>query len=63
MTLSAQIQLHAEQVFGSKDKADAWLDDPVIALGGLTPRQCAEVEAGYVQVKEMLDRLAHGYSA
>ena len=56
------IRRHAERVFGSKAKADAWLARPHVALGGLAALECAVNEAGYVRVKCMLERIAHGYA-
>jgi putative toxin-antitoxin system antitoxin component (TIGR02293 family) len=54
------IQLQAEQVFADKEKAAAWLNKPKTALGGMTPLQVSNSEAGYVVVKEALERLNQG---
>lgn len=56
------IQRRAEQVFGNKAKADIWLTQPKIALGGSTPLELAFTEAGYELVKAELEKLSHGYA-
>jgi len=56
----ALIQLQAQQVFGSKAKADAWLARPRVAFGGLAALECAREETGYLRVKSELERIAHG---
>lgn len=56
------IRRQAEQVFGSKAKADVWLAAPRDEFGGLTALECAGNEAGYLRVKALLDRLDHGYA-
>ncbi|RYZ74034.1 MAG: DUF2384 domain-containing protein [Proteobacteria bacterium] len=39
------IQHKAEQVFGNKTKADAWLNQPKAALGGQPPIELAHTES------------------
>jgi putative toxin-antitoxin system antitoxin component (TIGR02293 family) len=56
------IQHQAEQVFGNKSKADTWLTQPKTALGGSTPLELAQTEAGYELVKAELQRLSHGFT-
>ena len=56
------IRRQAEQVFGSKAKADAWLARPHVALGGLAALECVRNEAEYLRVKALLDRIDHGYA-
>jgi uncharacterized protein (DUF2384 family) len=56
------IQLRAEQVFGNKAKADAWLNQPKSEFSGSTPMEHAQNEAGYQQAWEILERIDHGYS-
>ncbi|MEB0043425.1 MbcA/ParS/Xre antitoxin family protein [Pseudomonas sp. MH10] len=36
-----QIQHQAEQIFGNKEKADAWLNQPKKALGDRAPLELA----------------------
>ncbi|MNJ45034.1 hypothetical protein D3C77_401120 [compost metagenome] len=56
------ISRHAEQVFSTKAKAEAWLNKPAAAFGGITPLECALSESGYIQVRASLERIHHGYS-
>jgi len=56
------IRHQAERMFGSKVKADSWLARPQVALGGLAALECAVNEVGYLRVKVMLERIAHGYA-
>ncbi len=62
MKFIEQIQLHAEQVFGDKAKSENWLNQPKSEFGGFTPREHAHTEAGYLVVKEALERIRHGYA-
>ncbi|WP_080686196.1 MbcA/ParS/Xre antitoxin family protein [Pseudomonas corrugata] len=57
------IQLQAEQVFGNKAKAEAWLSQPKTEFGGSTALKHADSEAGYLKVKDELERIRHGYSS
>ncbi|PTU03326.1 DUF2384 domain-containing protein [Pseudomonas sp. HMWF031] len=52
----------AEQVFGNKEKADIWLNQPKATFNDCTPLEIARDESGYLRVKEALDRIAHGFS-
>ncbi len=56
------IQLQAEQVFGYKTKAENWLNQPKTEFGGSTALEHARSEAGYLKVKDALERISHGYS-
>ena len=56
------IQREAEAVFGNKNKADTWLNQPNADLGDSTPLELAHNEAGYDQVKAELERLSHGFA-
>ena len=56
------IQRQAEQVFGSKAKADGWLARPRGAFSGFAALECARNEAGYLRVKTVLERTEHGYA-
>lgn len=57
-----QIHRQAERVFGNKEKADAWLNQPRSALGDRTPLALAHNEAGYLLATDALERIDHGYS-
>jgi len=55
------IQRQAMKVFGNKNKADTWLNQPKTALGGSTPMQFAQTEAGYERLQAELERINQGY--
>ncbi|MHC8378405.1 antitoxin Xre/MbcA/ParS toxin-binding domain-containing protein [Pseudomonas sp. MDT1-16] len=55
------VQHQAEAVFGSKARADVWLNQPKTAFGGSSAIELARNEAGYAQVKDALERIDHGY--
>jgi putative toxin-antitoxin system antitoxin component (TIGR02293 family) len=57
------VQHQAEAIFGNKDKADTWLNQPKTAFGGVTPLELAHTEAGYELVKAELERISHGYAS
>lgn len=57
-----QILRQAEQIFGNKDKADSWLNQPKTTFSGFTPLKLALTEAGYELVKAELEKLSHGYA-
>ena len=57
------IRLQAERVFGSKLKADHWLNQPKSAFSGISALQAAHNEAGYEVVKAELERISHGFSS
>ena len=55
------ILTHAEQTFGSKAKADAWLRRPTLALGGRRPRDLLDCKAGRrIWVEQLLHGIDHG---
>lgn len=56
------VQRQAEQVFGNKAKADAWLNQTKTEFGGSTALEHADREVGYLKVKDALERISHGYS-
>ncbi|VVQ35395.1 hypothetical protein PS943_04285 [Pseudomonas fluorescens] len=56
------IQLQAKQVFGNKVKADTWLNQPKTEFSGSTALEHAHNETGYLKVKDVLERIRHGYS-
>lgn len=45
--------------FGSKSKADSWLNKENITLGA-TPISCADSEAGFQEVKKILNAISYG---
>lgn len=55
------IRRHAEQVFGSKAKANTWVSQPRTVFSGATALECACDEAGYRRVRGVLDRIEHGF--
>lgn len=55
------IQQQAEQVFADKEKAAAWLNKPQTVYAGMTPLEISNTEAGYVLIKDTLERLNQGY--
>lgn len=57
------IRRQAEQVFGNKEKAQAWLNSVKPAFGGRSPLQAARSESGYELIKAELERLGHGYAS
>lgn len=56
------IRHQAEQVFGSKAKADEWLARPRAAFSSFAALEYARNEAGYLKVKDVLERIDHGYA-
>ena len=56
----ARIAAHAVAVFGSEDKAGAWLRRPNRALGGDVPIQVLDTDLGARQVEDLLGRIEHG---
>ncbi|WP_414155161.1 MbcA/ParS/Xre antitoxin family protein [Pseudomonas sp. BNK-43-a] len=55
------IRRQAEQVFGSKAKANIWLSQPRTIFSGATALECVCDEAGYRRVRGVLERIEHGY--
>ena len=62
MNFTELIQLQAEQVFGNKEKADTWLNQPKTGLGGSTLLELVHSEEGYELVKAALEKLGHGFA-
>ncbi len=56
----ARVAAHAASVFGSEERAGAWLQRPNRALGGEPPLRVLDTDAGARQVEEVLGRLEHG---
>jgi putative toxin-antitoxin system antitoxin component (TIGR02293 family) len=50
----------AEDVLGSREKANLWLRAPNRALGGLPPLSQLDTDLGAERVEDVLLRLAHG---
>ena len=53
----------AAEVFGTLERARAWLKKPQYALGGVPPLQFADTEPGAREVERLLGRIAHGIPA
>ncbi|MFJ3008292.1 DUF2384 domain-containing protein [Pseudomonas fluorescens] len=51
----------AEQIFGNKEKADHWLNQPTVEAGDCSRLQMAQSRVGYEAMKAELDRLNHGF--
>ncbi len=47
----------ATRLMGSREKAEAWLDQPRVQLGGRTPRQMLASPDGMLRVEELLAQL------
>lgn len=62
MNFEELIRRQAEQVFGSKAKANIWLSQPRTVFSGATALESACDETGYRRVKRMLERIEHGYA-
>lgn len=56
----ARIQALADEVFGSRQDAHAWLREPNGALGGQPPLTLLDTEEGGRLVEAVLGRIAHG---
>jgi putative toxin-antitoxin system antitoxin component (TIGR02293 family) len=51
----------ADQLFeGDHEAALRWLKEPSRALGGVTPLDCLETEAGTEMVRDLIGRLEYG---
>lgn len=51
---------HAAALFGSIDKARAWLKHPQRGLGGAVPLDYAQTEIGAREVEKLLGRIDYG---
>jgi len=56
----ARIQAIADEVFGRRDEAHAWLREANGALGGQPPLPLLDTEEGGRLVEAVLGRIAHG---
>ena len=62
LEFSKLLRYQAERVFGDKLKAAAWLRQPRPHFDGLAALEFVQDEATYLQAKEFLDRLEHGFT-
>jgi len=53
----------AEQVFGDRPKAAAWLRRPTRPLEGEAPLDLLDTDRGCRLVEDLLDRISHGIAA
>lgn len=60
---TARVIAAAEDTFGSKEKAAAWLRRPTTALGGEVPISLLDTNEGAAQVEALLVRIDHGIAA
>ncbi|NUU37804.1 MbcA/ParS/Xre antitoxin family protein [Pseudomonas sp. C2B4] len=56
------VQHQAERVFGNKEKADHWLNQPIVGTNERSRLQAAHTKTGYELVKAELERLCHGFA-
>jgi putative toxin-antitoxin system antitoxin component (TIGR02293 family) len=56
----ARIQVIADDIFGQRDEAHAWLRESNGALGGQLPLALLDTEEGGRLVEAVLGRIAHG---
>ena len=59
----ARVLAAAEETFGSRDKAGAWLRRPTTALAGERPLELLDTDEGARAVETLLGRIAHGIAA
>jgi putative toxin-antitoxin system antitoxin component (TIGR02293 family) len=53
----------SEDVFGARNTALSWLEEPQFALRGARPRELLATEAGRQQVRSLLLRVEHSQLA
>jgi putative toxin-antitoxin system antitoxin component (TIGR02293 family) len=58
-----RIQSLAEATFGDKEKANLWLRRPLTELGGETPLDVAQTEAGARVIETIIGKIAWGAAA
>jgi putative toxin-antitoxin system antitoxin component (TIGR02293 family) len=58
-----RVQTIAEETFGDKAKASAWLRRPLAALSGETPLEIAQTESGARVIETLLAKIAWGAAA
>ena len=59
----ARVIAAAEETFGSREKAGAWLRRPTVALDGERPLELLDTDEGAREVETLLGRIAHGIAA
>jgi putative toxin-antitoxin system antitoxin component (TIGR02293 family) len=59
----ASIYALSEEVFGARDTAVSWLEEPQFALQGRRPRELLATEVGRQQVRSLLLRIEHAQLA
>jgi putative toxin-antitoxin system antitoxin component (TIGR02293 family) len=59
----ASIYALSEEVFGARDTAVSWLEEPQFALRSRRPRELLATEAGRQQVRSLLLRIEHAHLA
>jgi putative toxin-antitoxin system antitoxin component (TIGR02293 family) len=59
----ARVIAAAEETFGGRDKADAWLRRPTTALADECPLDLLDTDEGAREVETLLGRIAHGIAA
>lgn len=59
----ASIYALSEEVFGARDAAVSWLEEPQFALRGARPRELLATEAGRQQVRSLLLQIEHALLA
>jgi putative toxin-antitoxin system antitoxin component (TIGR02293 family) len=59
----ASIYALSEEVFGARDTAVSWLEEPQFALRGRRPRELLATEVGRQQVRSLLLRIEHAQLA
>src|SRR5881397_3951675 len=55
-----RVLARAEDVFGSQERAGAWLRGTVRALGSVRPLDLLDTDLGAQQVERILGRIEHG---
>jgi len=59
----ARVLAAAEETFGGREKAGAWLRRPTTALAGECPLELLDTDEGARAVETLLGRIAHGIAA
>ncbi len=59
----ARIAALAEETFGDREKAAAWLRRETKPLDGRKPLDLLDTEIGGQAVEDLLHRIAHGFAA
>ena len=62
MEFSELLRDHAERVFGDKVKAVVWMMHPRAEFGGISALEYAQSDFTYHQVKDVLERIEHGFA-